>query len=83
MTLQEAAKKLQLELGTGRPEDGFVFNIGIAEKSQFNPEDYMVVYWCDKRAMKRAKLPATYEGFRVESRYTGKIEIKQAEDGGI
>ena len=77
LNIEEAADKLKLELGTGRPEiDGFIFNIGLAK-------DYLVVYWRDKAAMKRCKLPEVYEGFRVESRYIGKMEIKRSKDGGI
>ncbi len=76
MTLEEAAKKLRLELGSGRPEDSFIFNIGLGNER-------LVVYWRDRSAMKKAQLPETYEGFRLDEHYIGKIEIKRSKDGGI
>lgn len=65
MTLEEAAAKLKLEIKGS-------FTIGIAAKCETNPEDHLVVYWHERPTR---LLPETYEGFKLYSRYVGKIKV--------
>jgi hypothetical protein len=74
--LEEAAQNLRKHLGY----DHYTYTIGIAAKSEFNPEDRLIVYLHKKV---RTAFPTTFEGFPVETKYVGKIEIKRSKDGGI
>lgn len=72
MTLKEAATKFRKDFGDS--EEGYrTFMVGVAEKSQYNPEDYLVVYLTKK--VHHYKFPENYEGFRVEVKYSGPIKI--------
>ena len=75
--LEEAAQNLRKYLGGNHHH----YTIGIAAKGEFNPEDHLVVYLHIDLPKKR--FPDIFEGFRVETKYIGKIEIKKSEDGGI
>lgn len=71
MTLLEAAAKFRKEFGD-TVKDYLTYTVGIKEKSEFNPEDTLVIY---RRKRKSFIVPETYEGFPVESHYIGKLKL--------
>lgn len=68
MTLKEAYHRLVEEVRS----DKNVVSIGLAEKGEFNPQDFMVLYL---KQRVRHPYPKTYEEFPVETRIIGTIAL--------
>lgn len=74
MSLQGKAKRLKKLLN-----DKNIQTIGIAEKGEFNPEEYLSIYlFQDKQGY-----PTEFEGTKVQVHCIGEIKIERSADGGI
>jgi hypothetical protein len=57
--------------------DKNIFSIGIAEKNEYNPEDYLCIY--TKYPFKPGTYPDTFDDVRVVTMHIGRVEIR----GGV
>jgi len=75
--LEQKASSLNQQLKGDRN----IQSIGIAEKGQYNPEDYICIY--TKKPFKPGTYPEIFEGVKVKTMHIGKVEIRRSADGGI